>query len=277
MGSNKRTYEVSLIVDNALGPGARHGLSKVRLALQNKGVSFEEVDSLAKTNGDILVIIGLNEKSNIVSEMVKFSGSQMPDVAESLLIKHIEWDNRKILLVSGKDDRALMYALLDVADRIGWGSDAGNPFSEVKDIIEKPEVVERSLSIYTMSRSHFESFFFNESYWSRYLDMLAKNRFNTFALLFAYESSGYFAPPYPYFFNVEGFPDIHVVGLTNKQQQRNLDALNKLIEMTHSRGLNFTLGIWDHIYRGGVQQGPGQDTNNPGSLVCYGGMILAKI
>lgn len=44
--------------------------------------------------------------------------------------------------------------------------------------------------------------------------MLARNRFNAFALLFAYESAGYFAPPYPYFFDVDGFPDVHVVGFT---------------------------------------------------------------
>ena len=286
MVSNKRTYKVSLVIDSALGSGARHGLSKVRLALQCIGFPFEEVDSLAKAHSNMPVIIGLNDKSDTVSEMIKSSGLQMPDIAESLLIKHIDWNNRKALLVSGKDDRGLMYALLDIADRIGWRSDQENPLSEVKDTLEKPEVAERSLSIYTMSRSHFESFFFNEAYWSRYLDMLAQNRFNTFALLFAYGSSGYFAPPYPYFFDVEGFPDIHVVGLTDEQQQRNLDALNRLIEMTHTRGLNFTLGIWDHIYRGGVQQGSGQDLNNPlpgivlglieNNLLAYTKSALAK-
>ncbi|MDQ1328569.1 MAG: hypothetical protein QG641_1854, partial [Candidatus Poribacteria bacterium] len=153
MGLDKRTYKVSLIVDNALDSGARHGLSKVRLALQIRGISFEEIDSLDNAHSNMLVIIGVNDKSDAISEMVKSSGSQIPDIAESLLIKNIEKDNRKILLVSGKDDRGLMYALLDIADRIGWGSDVENPFSEVKDTIEKPEVVERSLSMYTMSKS----------------------------------------------------------------------------------------------------------------------------
>jgi len=46
-----------------------------------------------------------------------------------------------------------------------------------------------------------------------------------------------------------------MVGITPEQQRRNLEALNRLIKMSHDRGLNFTVGIWDHIYRGNVQGG----------------------
>jgi len=55
---------------------------------------------------------------------------------------------------------------------------------------------------------------------------------------------------------VEGFEDAHVVGLTPEHQKKNFHALKRLISMAHQRGLDFTLGIWDHIYRGGVQRGP---------------------
>lgn len=46
-----------------------------------------------------------------------------------------------------------------------------------------------------------------------------------------------------------------MVGIIKEQQQRNLTAFNRLIKMTHDRGIRFTVGIWDHIYRGGVQGG----------------------
>ena len=287
MESNKRTYAVSLITDSVLGPASRHGLNKTRLALQNKGIPFEEVRALRASSANILIVAGVVDESRAVAQLLKSSGMQSPEGAESVLIGHTAWEGKKVLLVSGGDDRGLMYALLDVADRIGWAADRGNPLSEVKDAIEKPAVIERSLSIYTMNRLHFESFFYNEAYWNRYLDMLARNRFNTFALLFAYESSGYFAPPYPYFFDVDAFPDVYVKGLPQAHQQRNLSALNRLIEMTHARGLSFTLGIWDHIYRGGVQRGPegeaeetlrwwvaGVTTEN---LMAYNQAALAKL
>ncbi len=162
-----------------------------------------------------------------------------------------------------------MYALLDVADRIGWSSNSSRPFSEVQNVQESPAVAERALSIYTMHQGNFESYFYDEDYWERYLDMLAENRFNTFALLLGYENWGYFTPPYPYFFDVEEFPDIKVVGITDQKQQRNLAALKKLIKMTHDHGMNFTLGIWDHIYRGGVQ-GPRDRVGKPTEGIVWG-------
>jgi hypothetical protein len=46
-----------------------------------------------------------------------------------------------------------------------------------------------------------------------------------------------------------------MIGITPEQQQKNVAALNRLIAMAHARGINVTVGIWDHIYRGGVQSG----------------------
>ena len=154
-----------------------------------------------------------------------------------------------------------MYALLDVADRVGWAKSAEQPFSEVRDTEEKPYAPERALSIYTFNRAYWESRFYDEAYWARYLDVLAQNRFNSLVVIFGYENGGFLAPCYPYFFDVEGFPGVRMVGITPEQQQRNLAALNRLIQMAHDRGLKFTVGIWDHIYRGGVQGGgiPGAD------------------
>ncbi len=50
-----------------------------------------------------------------------------------------------------------------------------------------------------------------------------------------------------------GYSDVRMVGITAEQQKKNLDSLNHVIAMAHDRGINVTIGIWDHIYRGGVQ------------------------
>ena len=260
---------ISLVTDSRMGRASRHGANKVRLALQEKGIHVEQTTSLEKAQGNTLIVIGLSGGSGAAAKLHKVLDIPKPTARESLLVRHTRWSDRKTLLVSGADDRGLMYALLDVADRIGWADDPGNPLSEVRDTIEKPAVAERALSIYTMHKANFESYFYNEDYWARYLDMLAENRFNTFALLFGYENWGYFSPPYPYFFDVEEFPDVKVVGITGEKQQRNLEALNRIIKMTHDRGLNFTLGIWDHIYRGGVQ-GPRDRAGKPTEGIVWG-------
>jgi len=239
------------------------------MALQAKGIEVEQTTSLETAKGNLLLVLGLSRGLGPAVKLHESLDIPKPIGAESLLVRQTSWSGKETLLVSGADDRGLMYALLDVAEGIGWCSDPSKPFSEVRDIQEKPAVIERALSIYTMHQANFESYFYDEDYWARYLDMLAKNRFNTFALLLGYENWGYFTPPYPYFFDVEEFPDVKVVGITGKKQQLNLAALNRLIKMTHERGMNFTLGIWDHIYRGGVQ-GPRDRAGKPTEGIVWG-------
>ena len=260
---------VSVVTGRALGPGATHGLGKLLGALAAKGVAVERTDALNTARAGILMAVGLASEGEPAATLLKANRVPAPAGAEALVIRRAAWNGKPAFLVAGSDDRGLMYALLDVADRIGWATDAANPLSEVKDCAEKPAVAERALSMFTFHRAHFESFFYDEAFWARYLDTLARNRFNTFALLFGYENWGYFAPPYPYFSDVEGFPEVRVVGITREQQQRNLEALNRAIRMTHERGLNFTLGIWDHIYRGGVQ-GPTDQAQKPTEGLVWG-------
>jgi len=259
----------ALVTDRRPGPAARHGLDKLTQALQEKGFAVDRLSSARAAGQDPLIIAGLAGGQGPAARMLRRLDTAAPTEPESLLIRRLDSRTRDRLLVCAADDRGLMYALLDVADRIGWARDAAKPLSEVRDAFEKPAVPERALSVYTFHQATFEQRFFDESYWAEYLDMLARNRFNTFALLFGYENWGYFSPPYPYFFDLEQFGDVRVVGITRQKQQKNLRALKRLIEMTHQRGLNFTLGIWDHIYRGGVQ-GPKDRAGKPTEGIVWG-------
>jgi hypothetical protein len=252
---------VSLVAGNSTAKPVQHGMEKLELALQQKGVAIEEAASLRAANGDAVVVAGPasgpGEAARLISELRLTPGTE----PESLLIRKFNRDGKAVVLVAGADARGLMYALLDVADRVGWAKSAGQPFSEVRESEEKPFAPERALSLYTFNRACWEGRFYDETYWARYLDVLAQNRFNSLVLIFGYENGGFLAPCYPYFFDVPEFPEVRMVELTREQQQRNLAALNRLIQMAHDRGLSFTVGIWDHIYRGGVQGGgiPGAD------------------
>ena len=63
------------------------------------------------------------------------------------------------------------------------------------------------------------------------------------------------APLYPYFFDVDGFPDVRVVGLTREQQSRNIKALKAMVRLAAERGIVVKPGVWEHIYRAGIQAG----------------------
>lgn len=134
---------ISLVTDMQMGPAARHGVSKVGLALRAKGIQIEQSTSLETASSDQLLVLGLSREAGPTATLHSSLNIPMPVEAESLLIRHVKWSDKKVLLVSGADDRGLMYALLDVADRIGWAEDPKNPLSEVRNIEEKPAVAER--------------------------------------------------------------------------------------------------------------------------------------
>jgi len=246
---------ISIITDENPGASVLHGVSKLTTTLQSKGISYEEIGKLAEARGKTVIVTGLSTGNGIVAEMMKTENRNMAEIPEALTIFKTEQENKSVLVISGFDDRGLMYGILEVANQISWAEAGEDPIQEVREITEKPNVSERAISIYTMNRAYWESRFYDENYWARYLDNLALNRFNSLVVIFGYENGGFLAPCYPYFFDVDGFPDIRMVGITPQEQQRNLDALNHLIQMAHERGIRFTVGIWDHIYRGGVQGG----------------------
>jgi len=246
---------ISIVTDKQPGISVQHGLSKLTEALRAKNMSFEKVGSLKEAKGEQIIVAGLSTGNSEAGQMLKAGNHAVPEVPEALTIWKTKSQNKPVLLISGFDDTGLMYALLDMAKRIKWSTDKENPLSEVREITEKPDVAQRAISFYTMNRAYWESRFYDETYWERYLDLLAENRFNSMVVIFGYENGGFLAPCYPYFFDVESYPDVKMVGITAEEQQKNLDAFNRLIQMAHDRGIRFTAGIWDHIYRGGVQGG----------------------
>ena len=247
--------EISIITEGSPGAEVLYGLTKLTDVLEAKKISYEKVASLQEVHGKTVLAVGLSNNDGLVPGLLKAGNHTVPEVSEALTIWKTDWQNKPVWVVSGFDDVGIMYGLLDVADRIGWSSDREPPLKYVKETTEKPYVNERAVSIYTMNRAYWESRFYDEKYWTKYLDMLASDRFNSMVLIFGYENGGFLAPCYPYFFNLADFPDVKMDGMTVQKQQKNLDALNHLIDMAHQRGIKFTVGIWDHIYRGGVQNG----------------------
>lgn len=237
-------------------PPVRYGIEKLKAALQAQAVRMVDVaPPNVESAADGIVVAAIPGKDARLTEILTAAGINVPSPAESLVIRKTRLRDKDAWVVAGRDDRGLMYGLLEVAQRVSWAAERGRPFSEVRDLTESPSVVERAVSVYTMHKRYFESRLFDEEYWRRYFDLLVENRFNAFVVVFGYENGGYLAPVYPYLFDVEGFPDVRVVGFTPELQKKYSAAMHRMIELAQQRGLKVTLGLWDHIYRGGVQTG----------------------
>ncbi len=272
---NAPSVPVSLISDSSPGPAAMHGLSRLEEAFRKKGIAPEKITDASRAGGRFRIYAGLaTGPGPAATELAAGRGAQ-PEGPESFVLRPLSRQGRRRdLLAAASDDRGLMYALLELADRVRAGADPLSALQSVPDTTAKPAAPDRAVSIYTFQRAYWESRFYDREYWEKYLDMLAQNRFNSLILIFGYENGGFLAPCYPYFFDVEGFPEVRMVGITAAEQQRNLQTLNGLIRMAHERGIRLTLGIWDHIYRGGVQGGgiPGADeaTRKPTPGLVWG-------
>jgi hypothetical protein len=251
----KQVPRLSIITDTEMGKPVANGLASLTSDLEEQNIPYETVSSLAEARGGILLVTGLSGGGGEAAKLLQQANHQMPAEAEALTIWRTEVQQKPAWVINGFDDRGLMYGLLDVAERVSWSTDRKAPLSEVEAITEKPDVGTRAISMYTMNRRYWETRFYDEVYWERYMDLLAKNRFNSLVVIFGYENGGFLAPCYPYFFNVDGFPGTGMEGMTASEQQRNISALNQMIEMAHERGLEFKVAIWDHSYRGGVQTG----------------------
>jgi alpha-glucuronidase len=118
-------------------------MDKVKAALEAKGIRCEEPAGVQAAHGDFLIVAGLPSKAGPAAELAKSLGIRVPSAPESLLIRNVEWNGKRTLLLSGADDRGLMYSLLEAADRVGWAADRSKPLSEVRDTVESPAVGER--------------------------------------------------------------------------------------------------------------------------------------
>lgn len=271
-----QTVEVSLIRDGQTGPATIHGWEKIEAAISAKGIRYEEVANAKAAHGAVLIAAGPSLGSGFVAEQIRALGIRMPDKPESLIIHKTELQRKQTLLLSGSDDRGLMYALLEVANRIGWATDRATPLSEVRDTVESASVNDRGVIIFTMQKHQYEDRLHDENYWVKYFDMLADDRFNTFEVLFAYETNGYNCPVYPYYIDVNGFPEVKVVGLSKDEQQRNLTDLHRLVRMAHERGIRVTFGIWCHYYRTTAAMTP-VDPSKPAAPDTVSGLTEANL
>ncbi|MFB3778425.1 MAG: hypothetical protein ACE141_12480 [Bryobacteraceae bacterium] len=251
---------VAVITDITLDAAGRYGIRKFTEALRSKGIAVSEGDGQLESS-DFVVLAGLGLGQGPAAEALRAAKAPVPGDAEALTVrKSASYRGMPAIVLAGADGTGLMYAALDVADRVAWTPGGGDPFRFVRDASEAPYLKERGVVIFTMNQAYFESRLHDEQFWVRYLDMFAANRINRLVLTFGYEDGGYMTPIYPYFFDVEGFPEVRVVGLTAEQQARNFAALKRVFRLASERGILIKPGLWEHIYRGKAQ---GQDGANP--------------
>ncbi|HEY3440938.1 MAG TPA: hypothetical protein VGK29_09310 [Paludibaculum sp.] len=146
-------------------------------------------------------------------------------------------------IVRGGSQRGLMYGLLEAADQIRRQGHLSSAKVE-------PAAAMRGIRWFLHNEELERGWYFDQDQWRAFFEMLARNRFNRFNLVFAHQTA-YMAPPYPFWVVVPGFPGVRAKGLSSAQQAHNLETLKFISQTAAEFGVDFTLGIWEHD----VQQG----------------------
>jgi hypothetical protein len=223
-------------------------------ALVSQGVTVNRYTRIAdaKTAGVVIAVAGAG--SRLAGSLLPASGVKIPAVPEALGLVPVQQNGRKVLLVCGQDERGLVYALLELADRVRHSDKALPALNVSTAVVEQPANGIRSLNRLFVSEVEDKPWYNDREMWPAYLTMLATQRFNRFNLSFGigYDflqkvTDAYFLFAYPFLFAVPGY-DVKVPQLSDAERDANLAMLKYISEQTVARGLQFQLGLWMHGY-----------------------------
>ena len=256
----KQPPEMTIVVDSANGaeansPPIQWAVGQLRDALKARGVATRVCETLEQVRPGEECVLVAGGTSKGARQLLKDSGLALPETPEAIGLARGTVGRRGVLLVTGSDTRGLVFGLLELADRVQLAGDARAALKAVEPSVERPANVVRSVARFFVSDVEDKDWFNDREFWTKYLTMLASERFNRFSLTLGigYDFTNgirdcYFHFPYPFLVSVPGY-QVRAVPLPDEERDRNLEMLKFIGEETARRGLQFQLGLWTHAYR----------------------------
>lgn len=241
---------ISVVIDKndpvAMSGPAQWAAGELVLTLRHLGIDVKTYNNVSEVvNSDLcLVVSGAARQKNIF----------LPAVPEALGFSPGKSAARHTTIVAGHDARGLVYALLELNDRVIHSTSPVTALQVTQPLIEQPANQVRGLNRLFVSDIEDKSWYNDREMWPPYLTMLATQRFNRFNLSFGigYDflqavTDGYFLFAYPFLLPVPGY-NVHVPELPDAERDNNLAMVKYISEQTVARGMEFYLGIWMHGY-----------------------------
>ncbi len=255
---NFKTKGVSLVLDpadkTAGSPPSQWAAKELEKSLTSEGIDVHRCNQLAQArNGDFNIVVA-GKDSSIARQLLKDAKTNIPTVNEALGLVPVISGDKQVLLACGYDVRGLVYAMLELVDRVQYSDQPFDSLNIHKPIIERPANAVRSVSRLFVSEIEDKPWFNDREMWKQYLTMLASQRFNRFnlSLGLGYDflqnvTDAYFLFAYPFFLSVPEY-NVRIPQLPDTERDSNLEMLSFISEQTAARGIQFQLGIWMHGY-----------------------------
>jgi hypothetical protein len=264
-GAARSDRVVALVLDPldpvaAAGP-ARWALGELQRSLTEAGRAVRRLERIEQAGTDDLCIVASGGGAPVAAAALRLAGVSLPRTAESLALVAGDAPGRRAMVACGADVRGLVYALLELSDRVRHGLALDAALAVDAPIVEQPANAVRSVMRQFTSEMLDKPWFYDREMWPSYLTMLATHRFNRLHLAFGlgYDflqrvADSYLLFPYPFLVSVPSYA-VRATNLPDAERDRNLDTLRFISDETVARGLDFQLGVWMHGY--GLVDSPG--------------------
>lgn len=185
------------------------------------------------------IMIGTYDKSRLIRRLVDEGKLSLSKTREAFDIQEIEFEGKNTLFVSGYDGQGLAYALYELAERVSSQS----IINLVDPLAEEPALQIREVFDFFNNFHLDRVWFYDPNYWEAYFSLLARNRINTFTLVFGYRNTN-FLPFLPHFVSLPEYEEVTVEGISEEELAKNQKALKTITETAADYGIEFHLGIW---------------------------------
>ncbi len=238
----------------AAEPPVRWAIDRLRAALEDKGVSVSLLERSDPDEADLSSMLVAGSGAASAREILARADISVPKRDEALGLVPGRLGDHEALLACGTDVRGLVYAVLELADRVRYSDDPLDALRIDAPIIEEPANAVRSVARLFVSEVNDKPWFNDEDFWRRYLSMLISQRFNRFSLTLGlgynfprHVTDAYLYFAYPFLLSVPAH-DVRVPQLPDEERERNLQTLRFISDESVARGLDFQLGLWTHAY-----------------------------
>ena len=147
---NFQTKGVSIVIDPADqisgSQPSQWAVKELEKTLTTGGINVYRCTKISQARDGDLCIVAAGLGSAIARQLLEDSNKKIPSVPEALGLIPVRSGDKQVLLACGYDKRGIVYALLELADRVNYSDE---PFSSIdigKPVIEQPANVIRSVN-----------------------------------------------------------------------------------------------------------------------------------
>jgi hypothetical protein len=244
-------------------------------AIKTVGGTLELYKHWTQTQRKTYIVIGTTS-NRVVSRLLANEMNLSKNNSEGVIYQWCNSAQGMVLVIAGTDEKGLMYALTELAQRV---LDKGlEALLEVENTVQFPDNAVRGLDKF-LTDYNDDSWFFSEDYWQYYIQHLASNRFNRLALITGYKdgtNDGFMVPAYPFIVKVPGYEDLKISGKVQKKPEQYLAQIRRIGQICHAHGLDFVFGIWNHGVKERMVAGLPSDTQEYTEYCTEGMRILLR-